>query len=112
MKKLLLAMVCGLALVGCTTTHQTVVQQKSDPAWPDPIQPYQENSFKVIEQGGKIWVGMPFEDSQNFRIWLNDIQRYVKDQNSMICYYRSHLKESRCLPYLAKETANASGTTK
>lgn len=106
MKKLAFALILGTMLAGCAQQQPTLVQQKADPAWPDPIQAYKENSFKVINQDGKIWVGMSFDDSQNFRIWLNDIQRYVKDQDSMICYYRSQLKESRCLPYLPKGTTD------
>ena len=39
---------------------------------------------------------MPFEDSQEFRIWLNDVKRYVHDQKTMICYYRQELKEDKC----------------
>lgn len=106
MKKLALLLLSGIMLSGCVTHQPTLIQQKADPTWPDPIQQYQVNSFKVINQNGKLWVGMSFDDSQNFRIWLNDIKRYVKDQDSMICYYRSQLKENRCLPYLPKGTTD------
>lgn len=110
MKKLAYVLGCAIILSGCSTAKSVVIQQKSDPAWPDTIQPYTPDKFKVIQQGNSVFVGMSFDDSQNFRIWLNDVQRYVKDQNSMLCYYRSHLKESRCAPYLPKGSSDA--TTK
>lgn len=95
MKKLLLALVC-IAMVGCSTTKQPVIQQKQDPNWPDQIQQFPDINFKVDNINGKLWVGMTFQDSNELASWLNDEKRYIQDQKSMICYYRSHLNEPRC----------------
>ncbi|AWD91978.1 Rz-like spanin [Enterobacteria phage vB_EcoM_IME341] len=82
-------------LVGCAQDIPVVPKQQLHPSWPQPIAEHNVKwQVKVID--GKAWVGMPFEDSQEHRIWLNDVKRYVQDQKSMLCYYRSGLKEEKC----------------
>lgn len=66
-----------------------------DPSWPAPIMPY-EAKWEVHVIDGVPFVGMPFAESQKFRIFMDDTVRYVKDSNDMICYYRSHLEEPKC----------------
>ncbi|UYE94937.1 hypothetical protein [Escherichia phage vB_EcoM-pJBB] len=82
-------------LVGCTQDVLVSPKETLHPSWPTPISEYNQKwQVKVIN--GNPWVGMPFEDSQEFRIWLNDVKRYVHDQKTMLCYYRSGLKEEKC----------------
>uniref|UniRef100_A0AB39AKV7 Rz-like spanin n=1 Tax=Salmonella phage vB_SenS_Jbel TaxID=3236639 RepID=A0AB39AKV7_9CAUD len=85
-------------LVGCSTKPLEVKKEIVHPNWPVQIKSYDEAklSWQVKVIDGKAWVGMPFEDSQEFRIWLNDVKRYVHDQKTMICYYRQELKEDKC----------------
>ncbi|ABI95043.1 Rz-like spanin [Enterobacteria phage RB68] len=85
-------------LVGCSTKPLEVKKETVHPNWPVQIKSYDEAklSWQVKVIDGKAWVGMPFEDSQEFRIWLNDVKRYVHDQKTMICYYRQELKEDKC----------------
>ena len=93
-----LLVVCLISLLfGCAQRAPEVSDTKPvHPSWPDKIKPWEGHwEVKVIDS--KAWVGMSFEDSQEFRIWLNDVSRYVKDANGMICYYRSDLKEQRCM---------------
>ncbi|QFR56174.1 putative O-spanin [Serratia phage Muldoon] len=82
----------ALFLAGCATSEPP---HRLDPTWPDPIASYKAE-WKVFVIDGQAYVGMPFDESQEFRIWLDDVKRYVKDANGMICYYRSSLKEPRC----------------
>lgn len=94
MKRSLLVMGIISLLAGCSSSAPDV--PVLHPEWPDPIQKWEGHwEVKVID--GKAWVGMPFEESQEYRIWMNDILRYTKDANGMICYYRSDLKEPRCV---------------
>ena len=82
-------------LAGCAQDVPLSPKETLHPAWPESIVEYNQKwQVKVID--GNPWVGMPFEDSQEFRIWLNDVKRYVHDQKTMICYYRSGLKEEKC----------------
>ena len=82
-------------LVGCAQDIPVAPKQQLHPSWPQSIAEHSVKwQVKVID--GKAWVGMPFEDSQEHRIWLNDVKRYVQDQKSMLCYYRSGLKEGKC----------------
>ena len=100
MNKLLL--IGAILLTGCTAIKDPVIQQKSDPSWPDQISTYNSHwQVKVID--GQAFVGMPFDQSQDFMVWMNDIKRYIADDNSMLCYYRSHLNEPRCAQYLPKK---------
>lgn len=82
-------------LVGCAQDVPLSPKETLHPQWPESIVEYNQKwQVKVID--GNPWVGMPFEDSQEFRIWLNDVKRYVHDQKTMLCYYRSGLKEEKC----------------
>lgn len=82
-------------LIGCAQKTSDVPKEQLHPQWPESIAQYEAQwQVKVID--GKPWVGMPFEESQELRIWLNDVKRYVHDQKSVICYYRIPLKEERC----------------
>lgn len=82
-------------LAGCAQDVPLSPKETLHPLWPESIVEYNQKwQVKVID--GNPWVGMPFEDSQEFRIWLNDVKRYVHDQKTMICYYRSGLKEEKC----------------
>ncbi|AHY25471.1 hypothetical protein PS2_232 [Serratia phage PS2] len=83
----------ALLLAGCAAPQEPV--HRLDPSWPDPIESYKAE-WKVIVIDGQPFVGMPYNESQELRIWLDDVKRYIKDANGMICYYRSTLKEPRC----------------
>ncbi|QQG32245.1 o-spanin [Citrobacter phage CkP1] len=96
MIKKTLAVLTIMLIAGCSSKPLVVPKPIIHPNWPDPIAEYSGN-WQVKTIDGKAWVGMPFEESQEFRIWLNDVSRYVKDANGMICYYRKDLKEQRCL---------------
>ena len=73
MKRMISAVCLSLALVGCS---QALPEVKSAPrvdaTWPDPIKEYQAE-WQVHEIDGQKWVGMPFTEFQDFRIWTNDI---------------------------------------
>ncbi|ARW57648.1 Rz-like spanin [Serratia phage CHI14] len=92
-----LAICLSIFMVGCSqsvpvTPHEIV---RVDPSWPDPIKTWQ-GKWQVKMIDGIAFVGMPYNESQDFRVWLNDVNRYIKDANGVICYYRAPLKEPRC----------------
>lgn len=97
MKLIVSALCLSVLLSGCSQAPSEPIKvEKIHPSWPDPIKAYDSKwEVKVID--GKAWVGMPFEESQKYRSWMDDIGRYVHDSNGVICYYRSELKEPRCL---------------
>lgn len=96
MKRMISAVCLSLALVGCSQALPEVKPApRVDATWPDPIKEYQAE-WQVHEIDGQKWVGMPFTEFQDFRIWTNDILRYVQQSNNMICYYRAPLKEPKC----------------
>lgn len=96
--KLLVAVILSIGLLsGCSQKSPELPQPTVvHPSWPDQIKPW-NGHWTIVEVDGRPFVGMPYSDSQEFRIWLNDVLRYTKDANGMICYYRSELKEPKCV---------------
>ena len=94
MKKLILL---AALLSGCAADTPKPTEHL-DPSWPTPIQSY-STEWKVIVKDGSAYMALPYGESQEFRIWLEDIKRYVQDQNGMICYYRKDLREEKCSQY-------------
>lgn len=92
MKKLILPI---LFLVGCTTAPVDVPKSTIHPNWPAPVKEF-HTEWKVIDVDGKPFVALPYEDSQYFRIWGEEVKRYILQSNNMICYYRKDLNEPRC----------------
>lgn len=91
-------MIAALALsflVGCQTQPPVKSDVAIHPDWPHPIQAYAFD-WRVVEVDGKIIVGLEYNDNLEFRLLLEDVKRYVKDTNSMICFYRGDLKELKC----------------
>ncbi|WCZ66330.1 hypothetical protein [Yersinia phage MHG19] len=93
MKKLIL--LAALVLVGCANDPVKQPTKHLDPSWPTPVQSY-STEWKVIIVDGQAYMALPYGESQEFRIWLEDVKRYVKDQKGMICYYRKDLREEKC----------------
>lgn len=85
---------CLLA-VGCSEVKQPVQVQRLDPSWPDPVQTFQ-GDWKVINDNGVLYVGLPYNEFQGFTGFLGDVKRYTKDTHDVLCYYRANLKESTC----------------
>lgn len=97
MKRIASAICLSVLLAGCSQALPGPTKvEKIHPSWPDPIKAY-DGKWQVKVIDGKAWVGMPFEESQKYRSWLDDVGRYVHDSNDVICYYRSELKEPKCI---------------
>lgn len=84
-----------LLLVGCANTTAPVQVQRLDPLWPDAVQTFQ-GDWKVINVDGSLYVGLPYNQFQNFTGFLGDVKRYTKDTHDVLCYYRVNLKEPTC----------------
>lgn len=94
MKKL--ALVLCLLAVGCSSKIQPTQVQRLDPSWPDSVQTF-KGDWKVIEVDGSLYVGLPYNQFQDFTGFIADVKRYTKDTHDMVCYYRAHLKEPTCV---------------
>lgn len=92
MKKLVLL---ALLLTGCASAPVVEEKQVHHVAYPDPIVDFNKQwEVKVIND--VPYVGMKYDDFLDFETWLIDVKRYIKDQTSMICYYRTDLHEEKC----------------
>lgn len=92
--------VIGLSLVvlaGCATTVERKLIEKPvhHPIRPVAVQQFNPK-WKVIVENDNPFVAMSYSDSVRYRIWLEDLKRYIATQNSIICSYRASLNEPEC----------------
>lgn len=96
MCKIILAL-SFIFLVACghnqpqTRPQETIIH----PVWPNSVSSYKFNWVVVVDGNNPI-VGLEYNQSVEFRLFMEDMKRYIKEQNEMLCYYRDKLKESRC----------------
>lgn len=105
-KSILTALVC-VVLSSCSSVDKvsvTEVKTQQHPVWPTPITTYNFD-WKVLIEGEKVYVGLEYDQSVEFRVFLEDVKRYMKESNSMICFYREDLKESRCYQQKVVDTS-------
>lgn len=97
LKRLFIIILISVFLIGCKTTEQAPNTPAviNHPTWPTPILPY-TFQWKVIQVEDEVYVGLEYNQSLEFRVFLEDLKRYIKESNSLICFYREDLKESRC----------------
>lgn len=87
-----------MLLYGCSSNAQQAPKDLLvDPSWPRQVKKV-DVDWVVLENNDKAYVALSYPDSLLLRVWLEDIKRYIMDSNNMICYYRTHLKEPKCLP--------------
>jgi len=109
MKKLLMASIFCAMLVGCghdpvkSPEPQSVI---SHPALPAPVGKYNLH-WKVIPQDDHVYVALTYDESLQLKTMIEDLLRYTREANSVMCSYRRDLKETRCIPIgIAKPIGN------
>ena len=76
-KKIVLLL--SFTMIGCTP-------KLVHPPMPSPIL---EANVQLFNKESSIC--MNHESFKNHRLWLEDVKRYIKEQNEIICYYRGCL---------------------
>lgn len=84
---------CALALFGCAS--EPVPEPISHPALPTPISPYTFH-WKVIPLEDHVYVGLTYDESLRLKVLMEDMTRYMRDSNAVMCFYRKELNEIRC----------------
>lgn len=79
-----------VALVGCVSGVNPMHPPLPEPVEPIPIE------WHVESVDGKARVYLSWEDSQKFKVWLEDFKRYTLESKVLMCYYREELDEERC----------------
>lgn len=74
---------CGSYPTQPQSTESTIIH----PELPQPVAPYQFD-WNIIEHEDKPYVALTFDDSLVFRQYLEDILRYIRESNDLLCYYR------------------------
>lgn len=87
--------ICFLFLFGCSPIQpkqETIIH----PEWPKPIQPYSFDWKVVVIDNKTAIIGLDYDQSLEFRLFLEDYKRYTKESNEIICFYRKSLNDKRC----------------
>lgn len=50
-------------------------------------------SWDVLIKDDDVYVGLLYNDSLEFRLYLEDIKRYIQQQKLLLCFYRKELNE-------------------
>ncbi|MNO96577.1 hypothetical protein D3C76_882530 [compost metagenome] len=79
-----------LAMFGCSSTPDP-----SHPALPTPISPYTFH-WKVLVQEDHVYVALTYDESLRLKVLMEDMTRYMRDSNAVMCFYRKDLNEYRC----------------
>lgn len=82
---------CALAMFGCANEPPSM----SHPALPAPISPYTFH-WKVIPLEDHVYVGLTYDESLRLKVLMEDMTRYMRDSNAVMCFYRNELNEFRC----------------
>ncbi len=94
---------CTLSLFGCSLFQSKPEPEPvkpsvilNHPRLPTPVSTYKVNWKVMPQEDGKVYVGLSYDDSLVMRAMLEDLVRYTRDANSVICFYRKDLHEPRC----------------
>lgn len=106
MSRVILAFMFTLFLTGCFHNVKTDVnfgENLSHPELPNPVQPYRFDFYVITEENVEdfvnqenVFVAIQYEETLEFRKFLEDMKRFMLEANGVICYYRDDLKEAFC----------------
>jgi len=108
MSKIVLGFLLVIILSGCASqpnppTDVRFSQPFSHPELPNPVQPYKFDFYVVTEDNveefinqPKVFVAIEYQQTLDFRQFLEDMKRFMLEANGVICYYRVDLKEQFC----------------
>lgn len=97
MKLMFLATV--ISLYGCST-HVPVSETEKPftmhPTMPKPVTPRNVKFEVVAVEDEKPYVRMNMADYQKLGVYMEDVLRYVRNINGVVCFYRHDLNENFC----------------
>jgi hypothetical protein len=86
-------------MVGCKSNDIVVEPPKETlihPERPVAVRPYSFDWKVVVLEDQSVIIGLSYDQSLEFRIFLEDIRRFINETNKTLCFYRSELKEIQC----------------
>lgn len=103
----MIAFIMTLFLTGCFHNVKPQVnfdENFSHPELPNPVQPYSFDFYVITEDNVEkftdqenVFVAIEYEETLEFRQFLEDMKRFMLEANGVICYYRQDLEEQFCL---------------
>lgn len=100
MRKLIYALFTALILTGCAATPPKIVTEPKriiHPELPAPVSDYKFDWQVVVIDDTHVVIGLEYDQSIDFKIFLEEIKRYIGESNVILCSYRKDLKEPRCV---------------
>lgn len=96
MKRLIIVLI-SMIMIGCSTPIIVEVDKPhiAHPTLPLPVKPIVvEQSGAMID--GKAYVIMDVRNNQKVMVYMEDVLRYIKNINRLVCSYREELNEPFC----------------
>lgn len=90
----MILLVLSIFLAGCEFLPFTEKSTVYHPPMPRQISVYNVD-WKVIVIDDVPYVALTYEDSLEFRIFLEDVHRYIIESNAVLCFYNKS-DDSRC----------------
>lgn len=99
MRHIVTMMIVISLLYGCSTPpkKEIVVDQipTLHPSLPEPVVP-RKVKFEVVSEGDQSYVRMDLNNYKRLGIYMEDMLRYIRNTNGVVCHYRHDLNEDFC----------------
>ena len=92
--KRIIVVLLSFMLLGCASKSERVVEMIYEmpvvfiPSRPEPVSYYHLKGI-MIEQNNKPYYAIEYNDTIEFRKWLEEIRSYIKEQQTIIEHYES-----------------------
>lgn len=100
MLRVCLIVLCSILFLGCSWFSDDVVIDNSDtithPQEPRPVT-IGSYAWMVEEVDGKIYIGLTYDQFIDYMKDQEDVLRYIKESNAIICFYKTHFDEESVL---------------
>lgn len=91
------------------TNTEYVEKPLIHPEMPRPVDAFKPNWMVITKEtiaekpDNFVAQGLEWDQGQDYRIWLEDVSRYIQQLQSVVCSYRNELDEEICQRYKQKQ---------
>ena len=100
MRKIMYTLIVALLLTGCAAKPNKIPTEPKriiHPEMPTPVGDYKFDWQVVVIDEKTVVIGLEYDQSIDFKIFLEEIKRYIGESNVILCSYRKDLNERGCV---------------